>query len=113
MSGALTTKAVASSLVRHGVQARTVTACNRRPWRCVGGSHNLLPTATTATDPDRRRTSATVHAAATSLAWTSVTPEKRKVGGSTPPLTTIFLADRYACDLGERAAVLLSRWVCD
>lgn len=52
----------------------------------------MLPTATmtatTATDPDRRRTSATVHAAATSLAWTSVIPEKRKVRGSTPPLTT-------------------------
>jgi len=49
MSGALTTKAVASSLVRHGVQARTVTACKTVGSAYVGS--NPTPATTSENGP--------------------------------------------------------------
>ena len=45
-------------------------------------------TATSATTDSRRRTPATVHLGLEPLSRAVVNPEKRKVGGSTPPLPT-------------------------
>jgi hypothetical protein len=45
-------------------------------------------TATSATVDSRRRTPTTVYLGIEALSRAVVTPEKRKVGGSTPPLPT-------------------------
>src|ERR1039457_4859568 len=46
-------------------------------------------TATTTTFDAHRRQAASLYSAAARLTLRSATPERRKVGGSTPPLTTI------------------------
>ena len=75
-----------------------------RPWVSL----TATVTATSAANAKLARPRTGQHSCSTGLSWQSATPEKRRAGGSTPPLTaTLTCADARFMIVNVTAMVLL------